>query len=126
MSTAWMKVMFVIAGVYDAALGFLFLVAGTAIYRYAGVTPPNHIGYVQFPALLLITFGIMFLEIAKDTIKHRDLILYGVALKASYCGVIFWHELHGGIPMLFLPWAWADLAFLVLFLIAWRHTAPTT
>jgi hypothetical protein len=116
----WIKGLFAVAGIYDGLLGAAFLFRGAAIFRFAGVTPPNHIGYLQFPALLLIIFGVMFLRVAADPIRRREWMLFGVALKASYCGVVFWHELHGGIPMLFLPWAWADVAFLVLFLWAWQ------
>jgi hypothetical protein len=123
MSKLWIKVLFTIGGIYDALLGAAFLFCGAAIYHVTGVTPPNHFGYIQFPALLLIIFGVMFLRVAADPVKNRDLMLYGVALKASYSGVAFWHQLHGGIPTLFIPWAWADLVFLVLFLLAWKQTA---
>jgi hypothetical protein len=120
----WIKVLFLVAGIYDGLLGAAFLFFGMAIFHRTGVTPPNHIGYIQFPALLLITFGIMFLRIAQDPLKNRELMWYGVALKASYTGVAFWHHLQGGIPMLWIPWAWIDLLFLILFLIAWKRTAP--
>ena len=119
----WIKALFVIAGIYDGLLGVGFLFGGLSIFAAAHVTPPNHIGYIQFPALLLIIFGIMFFRVAADPIKNREVMLYGVALKASYCGVTFWHNLHGGIPTMWMPFAWADLAFLILFLIAWRQTA---
>jgi hypothetical protein len=78
-------------------------------------------GYVQFPALLLILFGIMFLCIAGDPHRRYDWIPFGMGLKASYCGLVFWYQLHGGIPLLWIPWAWADLAFLLLFFAAWRN-----
>jgi hypothetical protein len=122
MTGPWIKVLFIIAGLYDGLLGAIFLFFGLDIFRIAGVTPPNHIGYIQFPALLLIIFGFMFFRIAQDTVKNRELMLYGVALKAAYTGVVFWHSLHGGIPSLWIPWAWADVAFLVLFLVAWKQT----
>ena len=123
MSKLWTRVLFTIAGIYDAMLGAAFLFFGATIYHATGVTPPNHFGYIQFPALLLIIFGMMFLRVAADPIKNRDLMLYGVALKVSYSGVAFWHQLHGGIPTLFIPWAWADVVFLVLFVVAWKQAA---
>jgi hypothetical protein len=67
-------------------------------------------------------FGAMFFRIAQDLPKNRELILYGIALKASYSGVVFWYQTHGGLPRLWLPWAWADLIFLVLFVVAWRQS----
>ena len=126
MNRPWIKVLFVIAGIYDVALGVAFLFSGLSIFRIAGVTPPSHIGYVQFPALLLIIFGWMFFRVADNPVRNRDVMLYGVALKASYSGVVLGHAVHGRMPMLFLPWAWADLVFLVLFLLAWKQTEKAT
>lgn len=120
MSIRWIKILLVVCGVYDLLLGLVVTVAPAAFFRIAGVTPPNHYGYVQFPALLLIIFGAMFLRAAADPVGRRDVIVYGMALKASYSGLVFWYQLHGGVPALWIPWAWADLAFLVLFLLAWR------
>jgi hypothetical protein len=48
------------------------------------------------------------------------LILYGVGLKVAYSGTAFWYQLTGGIPFMWIPWAWADLVFLVLFVVAWN------
>jgi len=126
MTRSWIKILFVIAGIYDAGLGAAFLFFGADIFRVTGVTPPNHFGYIHFPALLLIIFGVMFFRIAADPVRNRELMLYGVALKASYSGVAFWYDVHGGIPALWMPWAWADLAFLALFLVAWKQTAAET
>ena len=120
MSTKWIKPLFVVAGVYDIVLGAASLVAPGPIFRAAGVTPPNHFGYVQFPALLVIIFGVMFLRIAADPAARREQILYGMGLKASYFGVVFWYQLNGSVPSLWIPWAWTDLAFFVLFYLAWR------
>ena len=121
MSLRWIKVLFVASGIYDALLGVAFLLFGLEVFRLANVTPPNHIGYIQFPALLLILFGIMFLRIAGDPDGRRDWIPFGMGLKFAYFGVVFWHELRGGVPMLLIPWAWADVAFFLLFFAAWRH-----
>lgn len=123
MRQGWIKALFVIAGIYDGLLGLAFLFAGPLIFRGFGVTPPNHFGYIYFPSLLLIIFGVMFLRVAKDAKGNRELILYGIALKASYAGLIFWYQVREGVPGMFIPWAWADLIFLVLFVIAWKQTA---
>jgi|ERR1035441_4548562 hypothetical protein len=120
MTVKWIKFLFIVSGVYDALLGVAFLLFGAEVFRLAGVTPPNHMGYVHFPALLLILFGVMFLRIARDPHGRREWIPFGMGLKASYFGLVFWYQLHGGIPTLWIPWAWADLAFFLIFLAAWR------
>jgi hypothetical protein len=120
MSEKLIKPFYIISGLYDAVLGVAFLIAPGAIFAMYEVTPPNHMAYVQFPALLLILFGIMFFRIAMDPVKNRDLILYGCGLKVSYCSMVFYYMSTTGVPQMWVPWAYADLVFLVLFVITWR------
>jgi hypothetical protein len=125
MNSKWISGLFVIAALYDGLLGIGFLFAPESIFLFYQVEPPNHWAYVQFPALLLIIFTIMFLRIAFDPAKHRELILYGCGLKISYAGMAFWYEVTMGIPSMWIPWAWADVAFLVLFLVAWASVGKS-
>lgn len=113
------KLLFVIAGLYDGSLGLAFLVAPERLFARFGVTPPNHFGYVHFPAALLIVFALMFVAIAGDPTRNRNLIPYGALLKVAYCGTVFFHWWTGGVPDLWKPFAFADLGFLVLFLVSY-------
>ena len=115
------KPLYMVAGVYDGILGIAFLLFPLAIFAMYEVEPPNHEAYVQFPALLLIIFAVMFFQIARDPVKNRGLILYGCALKVSYCSMVFWYQATSDIPEMWVPWAWADLVFLVLFIITYRN-----
>lgn len=121
---SWIKPLFIIAALYDGILAIAFLFFASALFQWFGVTPPNHLAYVKFPALLLLIFAAMFLRIASDPVKNRDLIPYGIALKIAYSGTAFWYQVTQGIPSMWIPWAWADLGFLVLFVIAWKSIAP--
>lgn len=114
------SIFFVIAGLYDGLLGGFFLFAHEAVYRWQGVKLPNHPGYVQFPAALLIVFGIMFLAVAKDPIRNRNLIPYGVLLKASYVGTVAYYWFTTGLPDMWKPFCVADFVFMLLFIWAWR------
>ena len=38
----------------------------------------------------------------------------------TYCVMAFWYELTRGIPFMWIPWAWTDLIFFILFLFAWK------
>ena len=120
MNEKLIKPFYIISGLYDGVLGLAFLIAPGAILAMYAVDPPNHMAYVQFPALLLILFGIMFFRIAMDPVKNRDLILYGCGLKVSYCSMVFYYMSTTGVPAMWVPWAYADLVFLVLFIITWR------
>lgn len=124
MSLRSIKFLFVISGIYDGVLGLAFLFFASPIYNAFGVTPPNHWGYIQLLALLLLVFATMFFSIAADPVARREQILYGMGLKISYMGVVFWYQLNGGVPALWVPWAWADLVFLTLFVLARKSLAP--
>lgn len=114
----WIKPFFVVAGLYDGILGLLFVLAPYQLFKAANVTPPNHVGYVQFPALLLIIFAIMFFNIARNPLANRSLILYGILLKISYSGVVLFHWMSVNIPTIWVVFAFLDLIFLVLFFVA--------
>ena len=121
MNGDWRKWLFYIAAIYDGLFGLIFFLFWRDVYRHFNVMPPNHEGYVKFPALLLIIFGAMFLQIARDPERNRNLIAYGIALKVAYAGLVLWYQLTTpGIPSMWIPWAWIDVVFLILFVLAWR------
>ena len=122
----WIKPFFVVAGLYDGILGLFFLVMPYKLFSLTNVTLPNHVGYIQFPALLLVIFGIMFLNIARNPITNRNLVLYGILLKASYSGVVLFHWMLGNMPIMWIVFAFFDLIFLVLFVVAQKTINRTT
>ncbi len=113
--------LFIVAALYDGILGLAFLFASQAVFQWFNVTPPNHIGYAQFPGALLLVFGLMYLAVAKNPIENRNLIPYGILLKVSYCGIVFYHWFSAGIPNMWKPFAIVDLFFLALFF--WAYSA---
>lgn len=115
-----LQILFLAAALYDGLLGAGFLFASGALFKHYGVTPPNHPGYVHFPAALLIVFALMFLAIALWPVRNRNLIPYGILLKAAYCGVVIFHWCATGLPRMWKPFCVADLVFLLLFAWAWR------
>ncbi len=116
------RVLYVLAALYDGLLGLTFLFGATALFQWCDVTPPNHFGYIQFPAALLIVFALMFAAIAKNPAANRNLIPYGILLKISYCSVAFYHWFSTGIPNMWKPFAVIDLVFLALFV--WTYVSP--
>jgi hypothetical protein len=120
MKEQWIGPLFLLAAAYDGILGLAFIVAPASIFAMYGVEPPNHMAYVQFPAMLLILFAIMFYRVAMDPVGNRELILYGCGLKVAYCSLAFWYMLTTSIPSMWVPWAYADLVFLVLFILSYR------
>lgn len=111
--------LYYVATIYDAVLGLAFLLVAPYVFEVYGVAPPNHPGYAQFPAALLLVFALMYLAIARDPIRNRNLIPFGALLKVAYCGVVFFHWFSDGIPDMWKPFAVIDLVFLVLFVWAY-------
>jgi hypothetical protein len=109
------SLLFVSAAVYDGVLGCAFLFYGNALFQRFEVTPPNHLGYLHFPAALLIVFSLMFCAIARDPAGNRNLLPYAMLLKISYCGVVLFHWFSAGIPDMWKPFFFFDLLFLLLF-----------
>jgi hypothetical protein len=113
------SIIFAASGVYDGLLGLVFLVAPAAMYDRFHVTPPNHWGYVQFGAALLIIFALMFFQVAARPAANRNLIPYGFLLKVAYAGTVFAYWFTQGLPGMWKPFAFCDAAFAVLF--AWSY-----
>jgi uncharacterized membrane protein YhaH (DUF805 family) len=115
----WIPILFALTALYDGLLGLLFLIAPGYPFERFDVTPPNHIGYVQFPAAVLLIFALMFVRIALDPRRHRDLILYGFLLKVAYVAVSGWHWFSAGIPGMWKPLTMIDAVTAVLFVVAY-------
>jgi hypothetical protein len=115
----WIWWLFVLAALYDGILGLLFLAAPGDVFERFLVAPPNHFGYVQFSAALLLIFAWMFAAVAMAPQRNRNLIPYGMGLKAAYCSLVFYYWFTIQIPTMWKPFAVADLAFLGLFLLAY-------
>jgi hypothetical protein len=120
-TTRSIEILFLLAALYDGGLGAAFLITPALVFRMGNVTPPNHWAYVQFPAALLLIFGLMFVAIARNPIKNKDLMIYGILLKLSYSGITIGYWLAEGIPGLWKPFAVADLMMAALFV--WSYKA---
>ena len=110
------RILYAIAAAYDGLLGLAFLAAGKRIFAACAITEPNHWGYVDFAAGILVIFGYMFLRIALRPVENRNLVTYGVLLKICYVATVVWHTMHGGIPSLWQWFAGADTLFALAFL----------
>jgi hypothetical protein len=114
------KCLFLLAALYDGLLGLAFLLLPSKVFAWIDLAPPNHLGYVQFPAALLVVFAILYAAVAFQPVKNRNLIPYGILLKVSYCSVVLYHWLTSALPSVWKAFFVADLVFLVLFLWAWK------
>ena len=124
MIPAWIRPLFVFAALYDIVLGVVLGLAFKPIMNRFGIVLPNHDAYVQLPAAFVVVFGIGFGLVAAAPKARRDLILLGILMKLAYSGVVLAHAAAGNMPVLWVWFAYADLAFLVAFVAAWRALGP--
>lgn len=118
------RIVYYLAALYDGVLGLAFLLIPAKIFNWFNVTIPNHWGYVQFPALMLIIFALMFLAIAVKPYANRNLIPYGILLKVAYSGTVFSYWFTIGIPGMWKPFAVIDLIFALIFI--WSYFAMSS
>ncbi len=116
----WISPLFLVTAIYDGVLGIIFILMPGLAYRLYDVTPPNHMGYVQFPACLLLIFGLMFLQVSGDPVKYRHLIVYGILLKFSFCAVTLGYWVTSGLPGMWRPFTGIDFVMGVLFVWAYN------
>ena len=119
MSLFQIRLIFIVAALSDFLFGVGFLVAGPAIFDWAGISFPNHWGPIQFAALMLMIFGLMFAAVAYDPVSQRNLIRYGLLLKLSFCGLVGYYWMTSEVPILFRICAIADAILYVLFLVSY-------
>lgn len=101
--------------VYDTLLGLLGLFVAPRIFDVLNVVPPNHWAYIHMIGGFVLCLGILQGMLAASTSRNRQMLLMAILMKFSYCLTVLGHWFFGGIPM---PWVWfavADIAFVVLF-----------
>lgn len=116
---------FLVAAVYDMGLGLAFLVAGSSILDAIGMDLPPHVSYYQLAAVFVFVQGFSYLFAWHDPVANRAVVWVGVVYKAAYSALAAWYLAVGLLPsMFFVPWAIADVAFLIGFL--WFLLGPWT
>jgi hypothetical protein len=131
MSTTWerpdwpgWRTFFLVAALYDLALGAVFFVFGEQILDAIGMELPPHIAYIQLAAVFIFVQGLSYWFIYRDPPANLGLVRVGVVYKAAYAGLALYYLVVGLLPSLFfIPWAIIDLAFMVGFLMFLRAAA---
>lgn len=113
---AW-RWFFLVAAVYDIALGLAFMVAGETILKAIGMELPPYVAYIQLAALFVLVQGLSYLLPWRDAWTNEGVVWVGVAYKGSYAALAAWYLVMGLLPsVFFIPWAIIDVAFMIGFL----------
>lgn len=113
---AW-RWFFLVAAVYDIALGLAFMLAGETILDAIGMELPPHIAYIQLAALFILVQGFSYLLPWYDAWSNEGVVWVGVAYKGSYAALAAWYLAIDMLPStFFVPWAVVDVGFMLGFL----------
>ena len=111
------RVVMTLAGVYDGVLGAAFLFFARPTFDLIQTPPPEHLGYVQFAAALLVVFALMFFAVAVSPVRYQAFITAGMGLKVAYIGVVAYHSLTQPVPAIWVWFAGFDVLWLLLFIV---------
>ena len=107
------KKLFCAAAVYDGVLGLSFFLFYTRIYEWFSITPPNHPGYVQLPALFIAIMGVADGCIVQDPVRNRDLVMIRLLMKLAFSLLCFYHYFFRELPTMWVMIAVFNLVFIV-------------
>jgi len=127
MSLSTIRVIFLVAALYDIILGLSFSLWFKTVYQWFEIELPNHPAYVQLPGLLIAVLGVGFLFVFADPQQNRNIAFLGVLMKLDFTGVAFGHWLVGSIPTIYVILAVCDAIFALLFVAAYlslKGSAP--
>ena len=118
---------FLLAGVYDIALGLVFFVAYEAMFEWLGMTLPPHVSYIHLLAIFVIVQGVSYLIAWTDPLANRGIVMVGVLYKAGYSALAAYYLVTDQIPAMFFAWfGLFDFLFLIGFVwfLVWSRGAP--
>lgn len=110
-------VVFILAAVFNFAVGLPMLIALEAMLASLGQAVPDDLLMTRLASLLIVVLGIGYAMVARDPVANRSILWLGVIGKAPI-PLLVWQG--GGAAVLSSPaflLSLGDLAFAALFLI---------
>ncbi len=113
------KVMFLVAAMYDIALGIIFTLFQESAFGLLGIAEklPEFRGYLSLIGAFLFVIGCAYWLIFKgDLQRNRDLITVGALYKLAYSAIAFYYFAIDQVPhVIFVAvFGIADLIFWIL------------
>ena len=120
------RTFFLVAALYDLALGAAFVVVGEPILTAIGMALPPHIAYIQLGAVFVFVQGLSYWLVFRDPYPNLGIVRVGVAYKIAYSGLALYYLLIGQLPsVFFIPWAVFDVLFMIGFVMFLRAASRT-
>lgn len=118
---SWIPALFIFVGCVEFITGSTFIFFPEWLFQRTGIEQISALEYIQFPALLIMVFGLMMLAVARDPKHNYNLIPYICLFKVSLIGVVFFNWLTKGLSWLWISFAFFDIAYLIGFLLAYKQ-----
>ncbi len=111
------RALFLVAAVYDLALGVAFFLFYDPIYDALGAPLPDNTGYIHLLAGFVFVQGLGYWLVHRNPVRNVDLVWVGASYKAIFSGVAFAYAAFSELPdNIFLVFGVLDVAFLAAFL----------
>ncbi|MDP1797196.1 MAG: SelL-related redox protein [Planctomycetaceae bacterium] len=95
---SWMKSVLAAAAVYNLAWGMFVVLMPGALFRFAGLEPPNYPSIVQCLGMVVGVYGIAYGIAAADPVTHWPIIFVGLLGKIFGPIGFVWTAMHGELP----------------------------
>jgi len=107
---------FLLAAVYDLALGLAFFFLYDPIFKALGMAMPPHVSWVHLPAVFVFIQGISYLLVWMAPLANLGIVKVGIAYKGCYAALAAYYLLTDQIPAMFFAWfGLFDFLFLIGF-----------
>jgi hypothetical protein len=123
------RLLFLVAAVYDMALGIAFFFLYQPIFEWLGMTLPPHVSFIQLSAVFVFVQGLSYWLVYLDPLANLGIVKVGIAYKASYAALAAYYLVTDQIPAMFFAWfGLFDFVFFIAFVwfLRWARRQATT
>ncbi|MEK6859176.1 MAG: hypothetical protein AABX54_00010 [Nanoarchaeota archaeon] len=118
--------LFLVAAIYDFALGILFFFLYRFIFNFFNITIPDYPAYLQMSAAFVIAMGVGYYFVYKNLYRNIDLVKLGVVYKFAYSSVAIYFYFTNIANLVFLWFAVFDIIFMIFFIWFLVYAATKT
>ena len=117
-AAGYYKKLFIVAALWNLALGFVFLVSFSRLMPLLGMpTPPHELAaFHQMGILLAMIFGIGYYMVSRELYAHKGIVLLGIIGKVAVFFLFLYHLAFSGLHFLIFLVGVGDLIFALLFI----------
>jgi hypothetical protein len=116
------RLFFLVAAVYDIALGVVFFFFYQPIFSALNLELPYNISYIHLMAAFVFTQGVGYWLVYRDPVGNVGIVQLGALYKALYSGLAAYYLVIGQLIHAVFAWfGLFDLLFLIGFLAFLRE-----